>query len=467
MRMYDGTTGPNDHIASYKQRMFTTAIPRELREACMCKGFGSSLAGLALQWYMNLPNNFISSFAQLMDVFVEQFASSRKLEKLSNDLYRIKQRRGKSLQDYVARFNVEKVSITACNVDTTITAFRKGLLEESDLYKELTKYPCRTMEDVLAKAWAQIKWEEDEFNRQSTTSYSYSHDSRVQKRVERWQSYRYSEPYPTKRSRSYRDSRNSTQSHRRRDYIVKITLPRRMRESDKGPIPEYNLNFSPVEVAAVMKGMGNQVKLPEKIKKPAATRDTTKGCECHNDHIHTTPECITLRYEVAGGKTTVRESDKRPTTPPEPPQHTRTCNVIFGGSEFSGVTKLAAKRNAREIVGTKGRPKKQPAAYNDQTISFVDNKASDLLNPHHYALVISLFISNCFTKRILVDNESSANILYLDALREMGIDEATIICKSAVLVHPDYPPAKQKRRKFAPNRNKVINERYKNSLTRD
>ncbi|XP_060968109.1 uncharacterized protein LOC133035811 [Cannabis sativa] len=358
MRMYDGTTDPNDHIASYKQRMFTAAIPRELREACMCKGFGSSLASPALQWYMNLPNNLISFFAQLTDVFGEQFASSWKLETLLDDLYRIKQRRGESLRDYVARFNAEKVSITTCNVDTTITAFRKGMLIEFNLYKELTKYPCKTMEDMLAKAWAQIKWEEDESNRQSTTSYSYSRDSRVPKRVERRQSYHYSKPYPTNKSRSYRDSENSTQSHRPRDYIAKTTLPRRMRESDKGPIPQYNLNISLVEVVVVMKGMGNQVKWPERIKKPAAMRDTTKWCEFHNDHRHTTPECVALRYEVDGllckgqlrdflsdkGKTIVTEADKRLITPPEPPQHTWTCNVISGGSEVSGITYSAAKR---------------------------------------------------------------------------------------------------------------------------
>ncbi|XP_062075395.1 uncharacterized protein LOC133779450 [Humulus lupulus] len=171
MKMYDGTTDPNDHIASYKQRMFTAAIPHELRMACMCKGFGSSQVGPALQWYTNLLNNSIASFAQLTDVFVKQFASSRKLEKLSDDLYRIRQRRDESLRDYVARFNAKKVSITACNVDTAVTAFQKGLLVESDLYKELTKYPCKTMEDVHSKAWAQIKWEEDKSNRQSISNY--------------------------------------------------------------------------------------------------------------------------------------------------------------------------------------------------------------------------------------------------------------------------------------------------------
>ena len=75
MKLYDGTTDPDDHVSQYKQRMFTIAIPRDLREACMCKGFGSSLVGPALQWYTTLDNNFISSFAQLVDCFVEQFAS--------------------------------------------------------------------------------------------------------------------------------------------------------------------------------------------------------------------------------------------------------------------------------------------------------------------------------------------------------------------------------------------------------
>ena len=144
--------------------MFTAAFPRDLREACMCKAFGSSLNGPALQWYTNLPNNSINSFVQLTDTFVEQFARSCKLEKQSDDLYTITQRHGENLRTYVGYFNREKVQIPHCNQATAIYAFRKGLKFDSDLYKELTKYPCRTIEDMLAKSWAQIKWEEDEAN---------------------------------------------------------------------------------------------------------------------------------------------------------------------------------------------------------------------------------------------------------------------------------------------------------------
>ena len=148
----------------------------------MCKAFGSSLSGPALQWYTNLPNNSINSFVQLTDTFVKQFASSRKLEKMSDDLYTISQRQGENLRAYVGRFNREKVQIPHCNQATAIYAFRKGLRFDSDLYKELTKYPCRTMEDVLAKAWAQIKWEEDEANFVSKANNSNRKYDRVDRR---------------------------------------------------------------------------------------------------------------------------------------------------------------------------------------------------------------------------------------------------------------------------------------------
>lgn len=157
MLLFDGTTNPNDHIAHYKQRMFIVSIPRAQREACMCKGFESILAGRALQWYTSLPNTSNGSFVDLHAAFVEQCTSSRKVEKHSDDLYTIRQRDIESLRALVSRFNREKISIPGCNLDTAIAAFRKGLKTNSDLYKEFTKYPCRMMENVLNKVWAHIK----------------------------------------------------------------------------------------------------------------------------------------------------------------------------------------------------------------------------------------------------------------------------------------------------------------------
>ena len=142
--------------------MFTMAIPRDLRKMCMYKGVGSSLIGPALQWYTNLPNNLICSFAQLTDTFIEQFANSRKPERDSQHLNTIRQGSRESLRAYIVRFNKENVSISNPNTKTIINAFRNGLHYGSDLCKELTKFPCKNFEDVLAKAWDQIRWDKYE-----------------------------------------------------------------------------------------------------------------------------------------------------------------------------------------------------------------------------------------------------------------------------------------------------------------
>ncbi|XP_074278721.1 uncharacterized protein LOC141602316 [Silene latifolia] len=122
MRTYDGTSDPLNHVAFYKQNMLAASIPSEYRQ---------------------------------------QFASSGELEKRSSDLYKITQKPDETLRAFLNRFNKEKVSIPRCDIGTVVEAFRQGVLPHSDLYGELTKYPCHTFEDVQAKMLAYIRLEED------------------------------------------------------------------------------------------------------------------------------------------------------------------------------------------------------------------------------------------------------------------------------------------------------------------
>ena len=73
MRIFDGTSDSDNHIAQYRQQILTVAIQKELREGAMWKEFGSTLTRPDLQWYINLPIGSIRSFATLNDNFVEQF----------------------------------------------------------------------------------------------------------------------------------------------------------------------------------------------------------------------------------------------------------------------------------------------------------------------------------------------------------------------------------------------------------
>ncbi|KAJ9561688.1 hypothetical protein OSB04_006848 [Centaurea solstitialis] len=138
---YSGITDPVEHITQYKQLMWTVPIPAQYQEVCMCKSFGSTLTGAALQWLINLKPKSIGSFAELVNQFTRQFASSRKMEKQTSDLYYIVQKSGETIRDYFNRFNAAMIEIKNCDVKTAIEAYKRGLEDSSGLYLELTKYP--------------------------------------------------------------------------------------------------------------------------------------------------------------------------------------------------------------------------------------------------------------------------------------------------------------------------------------
>ncbi|XP_057808714.1 uncharacterized protein LOC131023186 [Salvia miltiorrhiza] len=111
--------------------------------------------------------------------------------------------------------------------------------------------------------------------------------------------------------------------------------------------------------------------------------------------------------------------------------------VISGGSEVSRITHSAAKRHTRQARSNKAGedvPSRAKTGLPTQTISFQTTESDKLLNPHHDALVISIYIANCLTKRVLIDNGSSANIMFISAFREMGLSESSITKKTAVLI---------------------------------
>ncbi|XP_074299130.1 uncharacterized protein LOC141630164 [Silene latifolia] len=191
MTLFDGTADPCDHISQFKQKMMVTAATGASKEACMCKGFGSTLTGAALQWFVGLPNGAIGSFSDLVNAFNQQFSSSRRTPKQPSDLYRIVQEIGESIKDYVTRFNTEKVSIRGCDVSTAINAFRQGLDKESGLYKELTMYPCERFDEVQQRATSALRLEEDIQARKGVTNFDKtSRKFAVEKKDERAKPYK-------------------------------------------------------------------------------------------------------------------------------------------------------------------------------------------------------------------------------------------------------------------------------------
>ena len=70
----------------------------------------------------------------------------------------------------------------------------------------------------------------------------------------------------------------------------------------------------------------------------------------------------------------------------------------------------------------------------EPTISFTDEDAERIHHPHDDAIVITLLIADYTTRRVLVDNGSSADILYYPAFQQMrlGRDQLRPVCSPLI-----------------------------------
>ncbi|XP_048619879.1 uncharacterized protein LOC106432742 [Brassica napus] len=420
IKAYNGTTDLDDHVAQYRQRMLAVALPKGSREATMCKGFGSTLTGPALQWYINLPSRSIASFAVLSDKFVEQFTSSRDLEKTSDSLYEILQHRAEPLRGYIARFNQENVAIPECSIPTAISTFKRGLLPDGDLYKELTKYQCKTMEDILSRAWALVKWEEDVASRVKAKQ---KQDSKTTR------------PDRTERDEkpSQRPARDSGNRNRGRYQNRPIEKAEGMAVSTWPDIS--HLSVSRPERINVLKQMGQQVKWPQKMKAPDSFWNPGFWCDFHRDHGHKTEDCVALKIEVnellrkghlreffsekakshLSKETTGKPTEAAPVSPPGI-SHAATKKGTWNAKHG-----IEAAKPKRLLLGT-------------DEISLTAKEQEKVLTPHHDTLVISLTIANCLVKRILVDKGSSGNIIFKAAYKDLGLEEGALTRRITPLI---------------------------------
>ncbi|GMN60357.1 hypothetical protein TIFTF001_029460 [Ficus carica] len=120
-----------------------------------------------------------------------------------------------------------------------------------------------------------------------------------------------------------------------------------------------------------------------------------------------------MAFPKTGSNVTRRSSET-----PLPPPMKKTIEVILGGSVCSGNLGSSIRKHIKNA--STPPPNYLPSdSFIDHIISFHEKEATELCRPHDNALVITHSITNCQVGRILVDNGSSTDILFLTALKEM------------------------------------------------
>ena len=206
---------------------------------------------------------------------------------------------------------------------------------------------------------------------------------------------------------------------------------------------------------------------PAKMRTPPQKRNSQKYWEYHNEHGHLIEHCITLKREIeifiqnrklikflAGERG--RDSNSRGSRPQrmephctfsereldqrrrrdelkrnwndQPNPHNQLIireiytisSGLTGVDESMSVRKAHARKvNIEEVYLLERLPKIQRRDL--VVISFLEKDAEGISMPHDDALVVTMTMANHTIHRILVDNGSSADILYWSVVQQMGV----------------------------------------------
>lgn len=97
----NGNNNPRQHLAQFKATCGNTGAGGN--DALLFRQFVSSLTGTAFEWYAELPNDSVKTFAELESMFVKRFASAT--EKITiADLALDKRKREESVTKYITRW---------------------------------------------------------------------------------------------------------------------------------------------------------------------------------------------------------------------------------------------------------------------------------------------------------------------------------------------------------------------------
>uniref|UniRef100_A0A2N9EIR5 RNase H type-1 domain-containing protein n=1 Tax=Fagus sylvatica TaxID=28930 RepID=A0A2N9EIR5_FAGSY len=189
---------------------------------------------------------------------------------------------------------------------------------------------------------------------------------------------------------------------------------------------------------------------PGKIRSDPNSRPKNLYCRFHRDHGHLTEDCVALKEQV---ETLIRQSklqkyvsrpdNARPPKPQGPKERTenpkpgtaREIRTIVGGPATGGISRTSRKAYARQVHNifvVQRTPKN--IRLNDQIISFSEEDARGTHQPHDNALIIAMNIADFTTKRVMIDNDSSVDILYLPAYQQMKLDKEKLRPIGALLV---------------------------------
>ncbi|RDY07703.1 hypothetical protein CR513_08149, partial [Mucuna pruriens] len=356
-----------------------------------------------------LPPRSIRTFSDLAGSFVSQFVANKVKQLEVADLFDIKQAKDESLKSYLARFNNAIVRVDDPDQKFFVKAFQKRL-KASPFSDALALRRPSSMDEIRARAEKHVEMEDDQIERIGANKNE------------------------TKDSRRMAQQRGNpaqqiqTQARNPQQHFTPLT-------KNKAQILQEIYHANILEFPPETRG---QVLGPSK----------ESWCEFHRMSGHSTEECWSLKKQIekliqrghlSRGRSPrwgaphlgQAQRDRSRSQPTPPAWHRGTITTIAGGS-----VDYPQQTSKHEIQAVLTRANRTPLGTGKRVSPALTFDDRDLIRGVPYydkPMVISVVATEYKIERVLIDQGSSANILYWSTYHKMKLSPSSLIeCPGAL-----------------------------------
>jgi len=409
--IFAGMEDPEAHLTAFHTQMMLVCGSDALR----CKLFMSTLTGMAMDWFISLPDGHITSFLQLSQLFREQYLANRAPPPVSYDLFDVKQYQGETLKEYINRFGAQVVKVGTTGEPMIVYAFRKGVCP-GPFCESIIRNRPRTFTEIRRRAVEHIAFEGEVYEKRTSVTPG---RSRAQTRAQ---------PVRVNETTTGRKNQEG-----RRPYEARKPQPRGQAGGNR-PARErarptrYNFVVE-LKDLIVVPNIAERLRQPVKSDKVLGPGKDS-WCEFHEAFGHHINNCLSLGYQlnelVKSGF--LKDYLAVPTTtvaPPAPledqahemPIHGEV-HTISGGFFGGGPTASQRKKYARSVNSIDEKISDDPW---ESDLVFMRADLRDVVPHDNDLVVISVVMAGRKVHRVLVDQGSSADVMFWSTFNKLWL----------------------------------------------